>query len=472
MNDDLKRAFETLNRKTPGYNKLFRYYDGDQPLTYAAKRLEEVFKGLDAVFIENWCSVVIDSVKDRVNLTGFKCADAAAQDALDSLWNECDLNLESDDVHESAMIAGEGYFIAWPDELNQPQGFANDPRNCQVFYSSSNPRIITYAAKWWIDDDLGIIRMTLYYPDHLEYYQTDKKADNVSSVASFQPSEPPTDVNPFGEIPVFHFRIKRRSANGYLENVLPIQNGINKLLTDMMVAAEFGAFSQRYVISNSETQGKLKNAPGIIWHIPAGDGIGQGTTVGQFQSNDLGNYLKAIDNLAGTLSSITRTPKHFFVIQGGDPSGEALIAMESPLVKKSEDFIDRMRPVWQHVAAFMLKIKGIDIRPGDITPVFDMSETTLPVTNSQVLTSEVNAGVPLEIALGRQGWTKAEIDELTKLKDAAAKTASDNLAKSLLNASRQFNAGDGPAANNGGNGNAPAESGPMMGARKNVQAAK
>ena len=42
--------------------------------------------------------------------------------------------------------------------------------------------------------------------------------------------------------------------------VMSNQDAINKLLADMMVAAEFGAFRQRYIISQVDP-GSLKNAP-------------------------------------------------------------------------------------------------------------------------------------------------------------------------------------------------------------------
>jgi adenylate cyclase len=45
----------------------------------------------------------------------------------------------------------------------------------------------------------------------------------------------------------------------------------------------------------------------------------------------LANALTAIDKMASTIAIITRTPKHYFYSQGGDPSSEALIAMEAPL---------------------------------------------------------------------------------------------------------------------------------------------
>ena len=83
--------------------------------------------------------------------------------------------------------------------------------------------------------------------------------------------------NPYNLIPVFHFRRERRVITSELANVIEPQNAINKLLSDMMIAAEFGAFPQRYIISQA-SPGKFKNAPKLIWDIPGSDGEGQPTS--------------------------------------------------------------------------------------------------------------------------------------------------------------------------------------------------
>ena len=438
MMTDLKRAYDALSGKLADYNRYFDYYDGDQPVLYTTSRLAEIFRGLDAIFTENWCAVVIDSTKDRVNLVNIKVPEGLEQ-TWAPLWEGSQLKLESDDVHESALITGESFVIAWPDEQKTPQAYFNDPRLCHVFYESENPRDIEFAAKWWTRVD-GLVRMTLYYPDRLEYYITEKKSENVTSEKAFGKFKDP-EKNPYGEVPVFHFRTGQRKAKSDLKSVVPVQNGINKLLADMMVAAEYGAFKQRYIISSSEIQGKLKNAPNEIWDLPAGDGMSQQTQAGQFDATPLKNYLDAIDNLSMAVSSITRTPKHYFFSIGSNLSGEALIAMEAPLNKKAQDRIDRFIPGWQDVTRFMLKIKGVEIRAQDVVPVFDEPESVQPFTEAQAIQMLVSAGIPLPAACMRLGWTDSEIDKLKIAIEEQQAAERENLSTSLLESLRRFDSG-------------------------------
>ena len=435
---DLTLAFKTLRAKQEPYTTLFNYYDGEQPLVYTANRLNDIFKDLDAYFAENWCSVVVDSARDRVNLREIQVS-GKSQTRWKELWEGSEISLESDDVHEAAMVAGEGYFMAWPDEDGVMQGYHNDPRIVHLFYERAEPRKKKYGAKMWISDDERL-NMTLYYADHLEYYKTTNKAKNVTDAKSFESAKESKAENPFGEIPIFHYRLGQRKVKSDLKNVIPIQNGINKLLTDMMVTAEFMAFPQRYVISNAEVQGKLKVSPKEIWDLPAGDGMGQQTQTGQFEAAKLENYLNSIDNLATALGSITRTPKHYFFSVGSNLSGEALIAMEAPLNKKAQDRVDRFAPVWKQVALFMLKASGETVRSEDVVPIFDKPETVQPRTEAETRQMNVNAGMPLVTILRDEGKSQAYLDKMLEDMKAQEERKKITLGNSLLNAERQFNA--------------------------------
>jgi hypothetical protein len=431
---DLERAFKMLNSKKLVYDKLFNYYEGKQPLVYLASRLDEIFKDLNAYFAENWCSVVIDSARDRINLKEIQIQDVTAAKTWAEIWERSELALESDEVHEAAMVAGEGYVVAWPDNEGRIEAYANDPRMCHIFYEPEFPRKKKFAAKWWVDDGERM-RMTLYYPDRLEYYISSKKAENVTSYQSLVAMKVDKAENKFKEVPVFHFRLARKLKSD-LTNVVPIQNGINKILTDMMVTAEFQAFPQRYVISQADIKGKLKNAPRMIWELPAGDGMSQQTVAGQFAAADLENYLKAIDNLAGAISSITRTPKHYFFSVGSNLSGEALIAMEAPLNKKAKDRIDRFTPAWKQTALFMLRAAGVTIEASKVNAIFDKPETIQPRTQAETRQMNVIAGLPIRTILREEGKSEEEIKQVER-DIAEAKTAQANLASAYLAEARK-----------------------------------
>ena len=440
---DLERAYKALSDKQSGYNTLWNYYEGSQPLVYSTKRLREVFNNLSAHFSQNWCAVVVDSVLDRIHLARFTVAgNEPATTLLNEVWEHTGMALDDGDVHKAALVCGEAFVIVWTDEDGGVEAYYNDPRLCHLFYDPDHPKRKQMACKWWVDGDEKR-RLTLYYPDRLEYYVSTKKSENVSSAIDFVSADPETAPNPFTEIPVFQIVRERRGIYSELANAIEPQDAINKLLADMMVAAEFGAFRQRYIISSMETKGKLKNAPNEIWDLPAGDGQGQPTQVGEFTETDLSGYLNAIDKLARTLAVITRTPKHYLLDQGGDPSGEALIAMEAPLVKKCSQYIERFGAAWGQVAAFLLRLSGVSVDEATIQPVFDLPETVQPKTQAEIRQLSVAAGLPLRTVLRKsEGWTESELDEMDADKKAETKANQASLGAALLNAQRQFDQGN------------------------------
>jgi len=440
MPTDLERAYKNLAGKGPKYDLLWRYFDGDHPLIYSTERLREVFKDIRVRFVENWCAVVIDATMDRINLSGFRVANSdELTDVLNAAFMATELDLDSDDAHLAALVCGEAFIIIWQSEAGELEAFYNDPRQCHIEYEADNPRQKRWAAKWWIDAD-DKFRLTLYYPDRLEYYVSKGKAENVESVSAFVPAETPTAPNPFGVIPVFHLRRDRRKVQSELASAITLQDAINKLLSDMMVGAEYGAFRQRYVISQADTN-TLKNAPNEIWQIPAGDGAGQQTSVGEFGQTDLTYYLTAIDKLATAIAIITRTPKHYLYAQGGDPSGDALIAMEAPLNRKCDRYIERFTATWRKIGAFILQLQGYTVAEADITPQFDKPETVQPRAEADIRQVGVNSGIPLVTMLREEGKDAAWIEQMQKDAQEARKQQQATLAAAMVQAQRQFDQG-------------------------------
>ncbi len=431
-NVDVQKAFEAITSKREVYTRAFSYYDGVQPLVYANDRLNSVFKGPQVRFTENWCAVVVDAVKERIELSSFTVPDNLRKE-MDNLQSTLQLSLLSDSVHENAVIAGESFVIVWKNpDTDEVEIYPNDPRLCHAFYRVDKPREMRYAAKLWVDDETGQYRMILYYPDRLEYYFTERKATSVTNGSSFIPdtSESHPDgsaANPYSRIPVFHFRLSDRTVKGDLTDVIPLQNGINKLLTDMMVAAEFGAFKQRWIVSNADISA-LKNSPNEIWHLPAGDSSGQPTQVGEFSPTDLSNYLDAVGRLAADISRITRVPLHYFYSTGGFPSGEALAAMESPLNFKVKDRLERFEVVWKDVVAFALHLRSnSEVSPSQIGVQWENVQTVQPETEAKILVLRNQAGIPLVTSLRKMGWTETELTNLTKDRESSGKGLAENL---------------------------------------------
>lgn len=430
--DDVKLAVETLQSKQALYTPLFDYYAGNQPIRYAAERLRDIFQNAQTRFTENWCAVVVDAVCDRLEINGWTAdANDALSERLNLLWRSTGLAQEEEAVNQSVAITGEAYVLAWPGEQG-PEAFYHDPRVCHVWYAADNPRQKRMAAKWWRDDE-GTWRLNLYYPELIQHWAGgtgDLPQANSFTLVS-------EETNAYGVVPVFHLYRARHLLHGELINVLPPQDAINKLLADMMIAAEFGAFRQRWIITNSDTS-KLRNAPNEIWEIPASAPGDEPTKVGEFNTTDLGNYLNAIDKLAAAIGIITQTPRHYFFLQGGDPSGESLIAAEAPLNRKGKKYQKALGYGWSQVAAFLLELDGSAVNPLDITPLWEPTETVQPRTQAEIRQMDTASGIPLVTQLRDAGWTDADLAQMAADKAEADVAQQAQLASAMTRAQRSF----------------------------------
>lgn len=439
--NDLERAFKALTDKQAHHDEKWAYYDGNTPMVYSTKKLRELFGNIDANWSENWCAVVVDSAFERINLARFQAEDDATTRLINELWEATEMNLDSDDTHLASLVCGEGFVIVGEGE-GGIEAYYNDPRNVWIRYDSARPKVKQYAAKWWVGDDEHRY-MTLYYTDRFEDYKSTAKAKNQKSGGPRDWESLGSTAHTYGEIPVFHFKRERRAIKSEMLNAMRIQDAVNKLFADMMIASEFGTIRQRWAVTNAENAGATLSMGNAVTLFPAGDKDSEPTQVGEFDSADTEKAMNAMRQLVGDLATITRTPHNYFEKQGGTPSGEALIAMEAPLVKKCKNYIERYTAEWRRVAAFMLKLSGRAVDPSTITPIFDSPETVQPRTRAEIRQISTNAGIPLDTVLRREeGWSDDEIAAMDKDRQADSVRRTEERAAVLGSAGAFFDRGN------------------------------
>jgi hypothetical protein len=311
--------------------------------------------------------------------------------------------------------------------VEEVQIYHNDPRLCVMFYQQDNPKIRRFGAKWFKDSGTGFTYVTLYYADRLECYRTisPKHPDKPGDFAPVPDDDPlglkAVEEHDKGTIPMFHLRRNRRRTIGELDGkVISGQDMINKLLADMMVAAEFSAFPQRYAVTNADLS-NLKAFPGSMWTIPPGADEEQSSSVGQFAATQLNNYMDARTQLAEGIATVTRTPK-YYMTGATQVSGEALMAMETPLVKKVEHYEQIFGATWREIAAFYCKLSGVEILPAVISCQWDVAGTQQPETESTARLNNTRSGMPLPTVLREQGWDAQMLLQLAE--DIKAEQAS------------------------------------------------
>src|SRR5262245_61041502 len=104
-------AYRDVDRRL-NYGLARSYYDGEQRIALATAKLRSAFGGLFVTFADNLCPAVVDSVADRLEITGFESVDASTGETLFTmgeqdelakqawaLWRRNQLPANSNEVH-------------------------------------------------------------------------------------------------------------------------------------------------------------------------------------------------------------------------------------------------------------------------------------------------------------------------------------------------------------------------------------
>jgi hypothetical protein len=378
------------------YQEARDYFEGDHRLAFATDKFKTTFGKLFQAFADNLCPAVVSALGDRLMLRSFKSSRAEmkiedvpskvpgvpprqqvnTEDPLGEraweIWKANKMDLKAREIHEEALIMRESFVIVWPDESGFPAIFPQTSEEIVVEYDVDNPGVMSRAAKMWALED-GRLRLNLYYRDRIEKYVTTKKKPNgiPRKIDEFEPYDDGFGnvvPNPYDVVPVFHF--ENPGGHSELKDVIPIQDALNKTVADMMVAMEFAAFKQRYIIGMEADLDPESGEPTAEWMRKTGvDRMiaipNDEAKVGQFDSTDLGQFIRVAEQFRHEVARVSGTPLHYFLIVEGDfPSGEAMKSAEARFVKRIEDRQIAFGHVWESVMSFCLFIAG-DITPDD-----------------------------------------------------------------------------------------------------------
>ena len=370
--DDLKWGLDAIRARQLDYALTNDYYYGRHKLAFATDKFRNAFGSLLKAFADNLCAVVVDTVADRLQVTGFASEDGAesVSETATAIWRLNRMDRRSGETHVEALRAGDAFVIVWPDAQNMPRLYSQAAHLCAVEYDDDTPGQIVRAAKLW-RDTLQRWRLTLYYPDRIEKYATPPttSTDFPSSAGKFQQfwtdGETWPLVNPYGRVPMFHFANNAPTGalgRSELADVIPLQDGLNKSVTDMLVAMEFAALPQRWVtgleVEIDETTGKPKTlfVPGVdrIWSVAAPD-----ARFGQFDPAHLDQFVSVQEAFRVEIARVSRTPLHHLMpTTSAFPSGEAMKTAEQPLLAKVRDRQLAWGNVWEDVMQFALSMGG------------------------------------------------------------------------------------------------------------------
>lgn len=425
----IKAALDQIRRRLPAVQLYREYYDGDQRLAFASDKFRTAFGELFSAFANNVCSAVVDTLADRLKLVGFgQTADGGA--AWD-LWQKLNLQQIAGQVHAECFTAGDSYVIVWPDQEapTVPTFYVNTAENVTVSYDQEKPGRVQWAAKLWRQDD-GKLRLNLYYADRLEKYITRGKGESNTNARSFIRYTVEGEAWPLahklGRVPVFHFANNAPVGSfgrSELKDVIPLQDALNKVDCDLLVAMEYVALPQRWITGVELPRDPITKEPFVPWRAGV-DRIwaaeDENAHFGEFPATQLAQFLAVADGFRLDVARVSRTPLHYIIPQGGNPpSGEALKTAEQPLIAKADDRTDTLGQTWIAVMCLALLITtGRAVKPEDLQPDWKSTAPKSKKESAETGAIKKTIGVPLrQVMIDDLDYSETEADEMLAAED-------------------------------------------------------
>lgn len=421
----LKQAVGAVLNRADHYKEAENYYEGVVGETFATSKLRQALRASGHTGQHNYCRVVVDSVLNRLEIANVVASTDKAQAVINKVWKDNELGLEANGLHQKALEFGDTYALVWPDAEGNVLVSYQTPLTTAIVYDPENPRKKLYAVRMWKADD-NLTRLNIYYPDHIAKYSVN--GESITEGTNW--THIGTEENPFGEIPVFHFRTHRPFGLPEHFNGYGCQNDINKLLATHFFSIDYQGAPQRYALahigdadgidfeddeSERENVGTLKNEPGNLWMMRGID------KVGEFKPADPDVYWKPIGSLKESLAALTDTPFHFLERDKEALAGEARRVAEAPHAKKVRDRQASFAVSWSELFRFVLKIEGmkaeIKIEWADLSSLDTLDEWTVQLKKQ-------NAGLSQAQGLRERGYSEEEIVRIQaeRLKELEAET--------------------------------------------------
>lgn len=364
----LDRLGRRLATRAKELQKLDDYYSGIQGRRFVGTKYRELFAKMFENYAENFCAVVVDAAAERLEVQGFRFPaegnrrssrrdpGEADRDAW-RIWQDNGLDAESAIAHVESLVKRVAYVLVSPFQNEfvadrSPLITVEDPIEMIVERAAGSRWRVVGLKRWW-DDEAEVLFATLYFPDRIEKWRADGR-HTQQSIASrsllgerinWIPREVPGEgwplPNKLGVVPIVPIvnrpRLRGRERSE-IEDITPIQDAINTIAINGLVASEAAAFPQKWATGIEIPAGE-DGKPLEPWK-PDVDRI-LSTAVpdakfGQFMPADLAQWGSEIDRKVRRIASISRTPYHYFLDHGGQPpSGESMKSAETGLVRKT-----------------------------------------------------------------------------------------------------------------------------------------
>ena len=452
MSDDLTRALTLLDHKRPWYDEYRDYYNGIQPIMFATRRFLAFYEQVMRRYRLNICRPVVKQVSRRLSIDAWE---ATGDSNSVTEWWEASGQLVQNRLYRESVRQGDGYLLVWPQGTMQGELKINRLRADEaiVVYREGEPDTPEYGVKKWVitnDEGRERTRVNVYHTDRVVRWVS--AATQGGGGLSWQPyTEDGVDAELMydgslkeagqdGILPIQHFPSNPDDTpygTSVLEDVVPIQDALNKHAIDILVTSEqYGlplraALGMEYIPeSYQDDDGNLVTTSNLdnIEYDPRIDHFlalpGENSRLIQLPQADTDKLLEVKRAAIQDAALVSGVPLLLLAEDTGNvPTGVALREVKAPLAELVEDVQQDQTVPWHNVA----RLYGWDAQPVWSAP-FQMDEAE----RWELAKVKIEAGYPLRQAFIETGLSDEFVDRVI----AEAESVERDVGRRLLAAER------------------------------------
>ncbi|MBI3217599.1 MAG: phage portal protein [Mycobacterium sp.] len=416
MTDELIALLQALDSRQYGYGLLDNYFQGVSPLSFLSREAKVALQKFDQIS-SNLCRTAVVSLQERLRLSGVEGTDAW------QLFEYSDLDQLAALVHRDALLYGVGYVLCWTDSSGKPRATVESPKQVAVRRDPVTREIVSAVKR------VRTAKTTeawVYLADRVEHWTA-----NTPSAGSAGYELVETIPHSLGVVPVV--AIGHEDEQSAIADLLTIQDSINKLLLDMMVASEYAGRPRRFAtgieleekpIIDEETgepvtdpdTGEVVMAPQDPFPEANRMMISEEPTsrFGALPAADLKTFEAGVRVLISQAMMVSGLPAHYVgLLQDSVTSADALRAAEAALVARAEAKQRAYGVGWERVARILVAIRD-GVAPDTVTArvVWSPADTRSQAQEADAAVKLYQAGVLSRRAtLKRLGFSEDEISQ-------------------------------------------------------------
>jgi hypothetical protein len=321
--------------------------------------------------------------------------------------------------------------IGWADRFGRPKVTVETAKQMACLRDPGT-RTLTAAIKRW--ETATTTEAIVYGPDVITRYRANQTGATTAGFVVVDEI-----ANPLGVVPVVRLLNSDRildEGTSEIEDLMPLVDALNKVLTDLMVASEYTGRPRRWATGveleevpvldddGNETGETTEQNPypeGTRMMLSESDAA----KFGQLDAADMGGYGNAVDVLLTQISAVSGLPAHYLGISHDNPaSADSLRASEASLTARAEARQAQFGRSWEDVARLIVGVRdGADPTTVDVRVQWADAATRSVAQEADAITKLYSAGLlPASYALKRLGYTDDEIADIhaARTKDSIA----------------------------------------------------